>query len=119
MDKEFTLEHINKAEFSHSKCIKSCSEEILLGERKDNTSFIVSNGNKQIELQYYTFDFREYEVIDTSNSIPINFRKIKLSWNEYFKKLYNITLIMLISTIIYIYYYVYRKTNNTNTENNS
>lgn len=108
MDKEFTLEHRNKAEFSDSECIKSCSEVILFDKRAADNIFIGS------KLHYYTFDFREYEIINTSNSTPINFRKIKLSWNEYFKKLYNITLIMLISTIIYIYY-VYRKTNNTNT----
>jgi len=65
---------------------------------------------KQKSEDYNIFDVQEYEIIDSSDTPPINFRKMKLTWNEYFKKLYNITLIILISTIIY-FYYVYSKTN--------
>lgn len=64
---------------------------------------------------YNIFDVQEYEIIDSSDSPPINFRKMKLTWNEYFKKIYNITLIILISTVIY-FYYVYGKTNTTDNE---
>jgi hypothetical protein len=64
---------------------------------------------------YNIFDVQEYEIIDSSDSPPINFRKMKLTWNEYFKKLYNISLILLISTILY-FYYVYGKTNTQNNE---
>ena len=66
------------------------------------------NKEELINNDYNIFDIQEYEIIDSSNPIPINFRKIKLTWNEYFKKLYNITLIILISTVIY-FYYVYGK----------
>jgi hypothetical protein len=74
--------------------------------------------NKELENEsdsedYNIFDVQEYEIIDSSDSPPINFRKMKLTWNEYFKKLYNISLILLISTIIY-FYYVYGKTNTPN-----
>lgn len=62
---------------------------------------------------YDIFDVQEYEIIDSSDSPPINFRKMKLTWNEYIKKLYNISLIILITTVIY-FYYVYGKTNNSN-----
>jgi len=64
---------------------------------------------------YNIFDVQEYEIIDNSDPPPINFRKMKLTWNEYFKKLYNISLIILISTIIY-FYYVYGKKNTTDNE---
>lgn len=64
---------------------------------------------------YNIFDIQEYEIIDSSDSPPINFRKMKLTWNEYFKKLYNISLIILISTVIY-FYYVYSKTYTQNNE---
>lgn len=59
---------------------------------------------------YNIFNINEYEIIDNSDSPPINFRKVKLTWNEYLKKTYNITLIILISTIIY-FYYIYGKSN--------
>lgn len=72
-----------------------------------------SETESEASEDYDIFDAQEYEIIDNSDSPPINFRKIKLTWNEYFKKLYNISLIILISTVIY-FYYVYGKTNNSN-----
>lgn len=53
-------------------------------------------------------DINSYDIIDTSNPTPVNLRNIKLTWMEYFNKLYNISLIMLISFVIY-FYYVYGK----------
>lgn len=53
-------------------------------------------------------DINSYDIIDTSNPTPVNFRNVKLTWTEYFNKLYNISLIMLISFVIY-FYYVYGK----------
>ena len=60
--------------------------------------------------------YKEYEIINASKPQPINFRNIKLTWNEYFKKIYNISLIILVSAIIYIYY-IYTKTNKQNKTN--
>jgi len=59
------------------------------------------------------FNFN-YEIIDRSDPIPINYREIRLTWGKYFKKLYNISLIILISFVIY-FYYIYGK-NNTQDE---
>lgn len=75
-----------------------------------------SNASESESEDYDIFDVQEYEIIDSSDSPPINFRKIKLTWNEYFKKLYNISLIILISTVIY-FYYVYGKTNSNSSNN--
>lgn len=86
-------------------------------EQQKHNKELESDTDSETE-DYNIFDIQEYEIIDSSDSPPINFRKIKLTWNEYFKKLYNISLIILISTVIY-FYYVYGKTNTQNTPNNN
>lgn len=78
---------------------------------KDNDNDNLSDHNSEFEL----ID-DNYEIIDRSDPAPINYRKIRLTWGEYFKKLYNISLIILISFVIY-FYYIYGKTNTSvNTE---
>jgi hypothetical protein len=98
MDKEFDWE-----QQKHNK--------ELYSESEDNESEVEDNESED----YKMFDVQEYEIINSSDSPPINFRKMKLTWNEYFKKLYNISLIIVISTIVY-FYYIYGKTNTTNNE---
>lgn len=66
---------------------------------------------------YNIFDVQEYDIINTSIYEPVNIRKSKLTWNEYFNKLYNITLIILISTVIYFYYVYGKTTKKTNQDN--
>lgn len=73
-------------------------------ECKEENLQLTENLNSEFELNL------NYEIIDRSDPAPINYRKIRLTWGEYFKKLYNVSLIILISFVIY-FYYIYGKTN--------
>lgn len=59
------------------------------------------------------YSYHDYEIIDTIHTQKINNRYTKLTWNQYFNKIYNTSIIICVSSIIYIYYYSSKKTKNT------
>ena len=50
----------------------------------------------------------EFEVIDHSSPVLINNRYRRQTWYEYFRKLYMVSVILIISLVIY-FYYSYRR----------
>lgn len=57
-------------------------------------------------------DYTDYEIINESKCIPIKNRYRKQTWYEYFRKLYMVTVILIISIVVYFYYsYSKRKDN--------
>lgn len=46
----------------------------------------------------------EFEIINTSDPEPINYRKLKRTWSEYFRKIYMTYIILSISISLYFYY---------------
>lgn len=60
-------------------------------------------------------DYTDYEIINESRCIPIKNRYRKQTWYEYFRKLYMVSVILMISIIVYFYYsYGNRKDNVVN-----
>jgi hypothetical protein len=60
-------------------------------------------------------DYTDYEIINESICIPIKNRYRKQTWYEYFRKLYMVSVILMISIIVYFYYsYGNRKDNVVN-----
>ena len=72
---------------------------------KDNMDCI--DGYKDDDIQ------SSYEIINESKCIPIKNRYRKQTWYEYFRKVYMVSMILIISTVIYIYY-VYKQTDKLN-----
>lgn len=66
------------------------------------------------EIDIVDDDYTEYEIINESKCIPIKNRYRKQTWYEYFRKLYMVTVILIISIVVYFYYsYGNRKDNIT------
>ena len=52
----------------------------------------------------------DFEIINSSNPDPINYRKLKITWYEYFRKMYMTFIILFISITIYVYYNTIKQT---------
>lgn len=50
----------------------------------------------------------EFEVVDHSSPVLINNRYRRQTWYEYFRKLYMISVILIVSIVVY-FYYSYRR----------
>lgn len=57
-------------------------------------------------------DDSDYEIINESKCIPIKNRYRKQTWYEYFRKLYMVTVILIISIVVYFYYSYSRRKEN-------
>lgn len=57
-------------------------------------------------------DRSDYEIINESKCIPIKNRYRKQTWYEYFRKLYMVTVILIISIVVYFYYSYSRRKEN-------
>jgi hypothetical protein len=68
---------------------------------KDNLECV--DGCNCIDLDIID-DYTDYEIINESNCIPIKNRYRKQTWYEYFRKLYMVTVILIVSIVIYFYY---------------
>jgi hypothetical protein len=67
-----------------------------------------------LEIDIVDNDYTDYEIINESICIPIKNRYRKQTWYEYFRKLYMVTVILIISIVVYFYYsYGNRKDNIT------
>ena len=94
---EGTIEHTSECKESfidNLECINKCNcSEIVIVED----------------------DYTDYEIINESRCIPIKNRYRKQTWYEYFRKLYMVSVILIISIIVYFYYsYGNRKDNVVN-----
>lgn len=66
------------------------------------------------EIDIVDDDYTDYEIINESRCIPIKNRYRKQTWYEYFRKLYMVSVILIISIVVYFYYsYSKRKDNIT------
>ena len=74
---------------------------------EDNMDYIEQKDCLDIDIINY--DELDFEIINESKFTPIKNRYRKISWKEYFKKVYNVSIILIISIIIYIYYSCIRK----------
>lgn len=54
----------------------------------------------------------DYEIINESKCIPIKNRYRRQTWYEYFRKLYMVTVILIISIVVYFYYSYSRRKEN-------
>ena len=59
-------------------------------------------------FQENTDSISEFEIINESKFKVINNRYRKQTWPEYFRKLYMVSVILIISIVIY-FYYTYKK----------
>lgn len=116
------------SEISHVELISE--EHDYNGDISSNVSISeVSNVNNNINYNYELFndnieyvnklsdlnivdDYLDYEIINESKCVPIKNRYRKQTWYEYFRKIYMVTLILIMSIVIYFYYsYGKRKDN--------
>ena len=68
-----------------------------------------------LELVIVDDNYNDYEIINESRCIPIKNRYRKQTWYEYFRKLYMVSVILIVSIIVYFYYsYGNRKDNVAN-----
>lgn len=73
----------------------------------DNIEYV--NNLSDLNIVDYCLD---YEIINESKCVPIKNRYRKQTWYEYFRKIYMVTLILIMSIVIYFYYsYGKRKDN--------
>jgi hypothetical protein len=61
---------------------------------------------------YFVEDNSDYEIINESKCIPIKNRYRRQTWYEYFRKLYMVTVILIISIVVYFYYSYSRRKEN-------
>lgn len=90
---------------SLSEHMSECKELFI-----DNFEYI--NKCNCLEVVIVDDDYTDYEIIDESRCTPIKNRYRKQTWYEYFRKIYMVSVILMISIIIYFYYsYGNRKDN--------
>ena len=100
-----TLESTSEHTIEHTIECKELFIDNLEGVNKCNCSEIVIVDD----------DYTDYEIINESRCIPIKNRYRKQTWYEYFRKLYMVSVILMISIIVYFYYsYGNRKDNVVN-----
>lgn len=69
---------------------------------KDNLECI--DGCNCMDLDIVEDDYMDYEIINESKCVPIKNRYRKQTWYEYFRKLYMVSVILIISIVVYFYY---------------
>jgi hypothetical protein len=81
------------------------SEELFI----DNLECVESCDCPDID---FVEDESDYEIINESKCVPIKNRYRKQTWYEYFRKVYMVTVILIISIVVYFYYSYSRRKEN-------